>query len=101
MTEVKNAVAPKKWLGKNLITQWFGKRRTGAQRRKLGNSGLEVAPLVLGGDVFGWTAGESQSLLLLDAFVESGFNFIDTADVYYRFVPVTRAANPKRFWASG
>lgn len=87
MAEVKNAVAPKKWLWKNLITQWFGKRRTGAQRRKLGNSGLEVAPLVLGGDVFGWTAGESQSLLLLDAFVESGFNFIDTADVYYRFVP--------------
>lgn len=55
--------------------------------RKLGNSGLEVAPLCLGGNVFGWTAGEAASFRVLDAFVDAGFNFIDTADSYSRWVP--------------
>jgi len=57
------------------------------QKRKLGNSGLEIAPLAFGGNVFGWTADEPTSFKLLDAFVGSGFNFIDTADVYSRWVP--------------
>ena len=57
------------------------------QRRKLGRSGLEIAPIVFGGNVFGWTADEPTSFALLDAFVAAGVNFIDTADVYSRWVP--------------
>lgn len=56
-------------------------------KRKLGNSGLEVSPLAFGGNVFGWTADEATSFKLLDAFVDFGFNFIDTADVYSKFAP--------------
>lgn len=56
-------------------------------KRKLGNTGLEVAPLAFGGNVFGWTADEATSFELLDAFVAAGFNLIDTADVYTNFVP--------------
>jgi aryl-alcohol dehydrogenase-like predicted oxidoreductase len=52
------------------------------EKRRLGNSGLKVSPLVLGGNVFGWTVDEPTSFKLLDAFVSSGFNFIDTADTY-------------------
>jgi aryl-alcohol dehydrogenase-like predicted oxidoreductase len=55
--------------------------------RKLGASALEVSPLCLGGNVFGWTADEPASFGILDAFVDAGFNFIDTADVYSRWVP--------------
>ena len=55
--------------------------------RPLGNSGLAVAPLAFGGNVFGWTADEATSHRLLDAFVDAGFNLIDTADVYSRWVP--------------
>jgi aryl-alcohol dehydrogenase-like predicted oxidoreductase len=50
-------------------------------KRKLGKTGLEIAPLVFGGNVFGWTADEPTSFALLDAFVAHGFNAIDTADV--------------------
>ena len=57
------------------------------QKRKLGNSGLEIAPLVFGGNVFGWTADEPTSFKLLDAFIDAGLNCIDTADVYSRWVP--------------
>jgi aryl-alcohol dehydrogenase-like predicted oxidoreductase len=53
----------------------------------LGNSGLEVAPLALGGNVFGWTADEPTSFKILDAFVAAGCNLIDTADMYSRWVP--------------
>lgn len=56
-------------------------------KRKLGNSGLEIAPLVLGGNVFGWTADKDASFAVLDAFVGAGFNAIDTADVYSRWAP--------------
>ena len=56
-------------------------------RRKLGQSGLEVSPLALGGNVFGWTADESASFAVLDAFVEAGFDLIDTADMYSVWVP--------------
>lgn len=55
--------------------------------RPLGNSGLQAGPLVLGGNVFGWTVDEQTSFKLLDAFVAAGFNLIDTADVYSRWVP--------------
>jgi aryl-alcohol dehydrogenase-like predicted oxidoreductase len=55
--------------------------------RPLGRSGLQIAPLVFGGNVFGWTADENTSFSLLDAFVDAGFNLIDTADVYSRWVP--------------
>lgn len=57
------------------------------QMRPLGRSGLNVAPLAFGGNVFGWTADEATSFALLDAFVADGFNLIDTADVYSRWAP--------------
>ncbi|MBN9428453.1 MAG: aldo/keto reductase [Burkholderiales bacterium] len=57
------------------------------EMRALGRSSLRVAPLCFGGNVFGWTADEATSFSLLDAFVDGGFNFIDTADVYSRWVP--------------
>lgn len=57
-------------------------------KRKLGNSGLEIAPLALGGNVFGWTVTDtSTAFKLLDAFVGAGFNLIDTADVYPKWAP--------------
>lgn len=56
------------------------------EKRKLGRSGLAIAPLMFGGNVFGWTADEPMSFRLLDAFVDGGFNAIDTADVYSRWV---------------
>jgi len=55
--------------------------------RPLGRSGLQVAPLAFGGNVFGWTADEATSFALLDAFVDGGFNLVDTADVYSHWVP--------------
>jgi aryl-alcohol dehydrogenase-like predicted oxidoreductase len=58
-----------------------------ATKRELGHSGLHLAPLVLGGNVFGWTADEKTSFAVLDAFVAGGGNAIDTADVYSRWVP--------------
>jgi aryl-alcohol dehydrogenase-like predicted oxidoreductase len=57
------------------------------QKRKLGNSGLHIPPLVLGGNVFGWTLDQAASFRLLDEALDAGLNFIDTADVYSRFVP--------------
>ncbi|MFL6387652.1 MAG: aldo/keto reductase [Terriglobales bacterium] len=56
-------------------------------KRQLGKSGIEVAPLMLGGNVFGWTADEPTSFKILDAFVDAGLNFIDTADSYSTWVP--------------
>ena len=56
-------------------------------KRELGHSGLHLAPLVLGGNVFGWTADEKTSFAVLDAFVAGGGNAIDTADVYSAWVP--------------
>ncbi|MGF6525610.1 aldo/keto reductase [Variovorax sp. PvP013] len=57
------------------------------QLRPLGRSGLQVSPLAFGGNVFGWTVDESLSFSLLDAWLDAGFNFVDTADVYSRWVP--------------
>ncbi len=57
------------------------------KKRKLGKTGIETAPLIFGGNVFGWTTDQSTSFTLLDAFVGAGFNAVDTADVYSRWVP--------------
>jgi aryl-alcohol dehydrogenase-like predicted oxidoreductase len=57
------------------------------QNRKLGRSGISISPLVLGGNVFGWTADEPTSFAILDRFLDAGFNAIDTADSYSAFVP--------------
>ncbi len=57
------------------------------QKRSLGKSGISIAPLMFGGNVFGWTADEATSFKLLDAFVAAGFDAIDTADVYSKWVP--------------
>ncbi len=59
--------------------------RVKMNKRKLGNSGLEISPLVFGGNVFGWTVDEHASFKLLDAFVAAGFNAIDTADMYSKW----------------
>lgn len=56
-------------------------------KRKLGNSGLQVSPLAFGGNIFGWTVDEAMSFKLLDPFIESGFNLVDTADVYSKWAP--------------
>lgn len=54
-------------------------------KRELGKSGIEVVPFCFGGNVFGWTIDEQKSFEILDAFVDNGFDFIDTADVYSRW----------------
>ena len=63
------------------------RRMPGFSLRPLGRSGLEVSPICLGGNVFGWTVDEATSFRLLDAWVDAGMNFVDTADVYSRWVP--------------
>jgi len=57
------------------------------EKRKLGNTDLFVYPITFGGNVFGWTIDEAKSFEILDGFVDAGFNFIDTADVYSRWIP--------------
>ncbi|MFW0716875.1 aldo/keto reductase [Pedobacter sp. N23S346] len=56
------------------------------EKRRLGKTDLNIAPIVFGGNVFGWTIDEKKSFEILDQFIDSGFNFIDTADVYSRWV---------------
>ena len=56
-------------------------------KRALGNTGLEIAPIVFGGNVLGWTLNERESFRILDAFIDQGFNAIDTADAYSTWVP--------------
>ena len=60
------------------------------QKRQLGRSELQVAPLAFGGNVFGWTIDEATSFTLLDAFTGAGYNLVDTADVYSRWKPGNR-----------
>jgi len=55
--------------------------------RPLGRSGIRIAPIMLGTNVFGWSADKAASFQILDAFVDSGFNAVDTADSYSRWVP--------------
>ena len=57
------------------------------ERRRLGKSDLMIAPVMLGGNVLGWTADEKTSFAILDAFLAAGFNAVDTADVYSTWVP--------------
>lgn len=57
------------------------------EKRKLGKSELLVSTLMFGGNVFGWTINENESFKILDSFIDAGFNFIDTADTYSRWVP--------------
>jgi aryl-alcohol dehydrogenase-like predicted oxidoreductase len=57
------------------------------EQRELGSSGIKTAPLVFGGNVFGWTVKGNDTALLLDAFLDAGFNTVDTADVYSKWVP--------------
>ena len=63
------------------------------EKRRLGRSELHIAPLMLGGNVFGWTADEATSFAILDAFVDAGFNAIDTADVYAQWSPAGAGAS--------
>ena len=56
-------------------------------KRTLGQSGLQVSPIAFGGNVFGWTLDESQSFAMLDAIVDNGLDFIDTADMYSTWAP--------------
>jgi aryl-alcohol dehydrogenase-like predicted oxidoreductase len=65
-------------------------------KRNLGNSGLEVSPLAFGGNVFGWTVDKTASFKLLDAFVDSGFNLVDTADVYSKWAPGNKGGESER-----
>jgi len=58
-----------------------------AELRNLGNSGIQVRPLCLGANVFGWTVDEAESFRILDGFFAVDFNFIDTADIYPKWVP--------------
>ncbi|WP_317042918.1 aldo/keto reductase [Arcticibacter eurypsychrophilus] len=57
------------------------------EQRNLGNSALKVSSLCLGGNVFGWTVDQQTSFRILDEFIDLGFNFIDTADVYSKWAP--------------
>ena len=57
------------------------------EKRKLGHTGISIAPLVLGGNVFGWTIDEPTSFAVLDRFAEAGLDAIDTADVYSSWAP--------------
>ena len=57
------------------------------EKRELGKSGIKVNPITFGGNVFGWTIDEQQSFEILDKYVDSGLDFIDTADVYSKWAP--------------
>ena len=66
------------------------------EKRPLGQSGISVAPLALGGNVFGWTADEATSFEILDAFVDAGGNMVDSADVYSAWVPGNKGGESER-----
>ncbi len=57
------------------------------EKREIGTSGIKVNPFCLGGNVFGWTINEKESFKILDRFVDAGFDFIDTADIYSSWAP--------------
>src|ERR1700676_3026871 len=57
------------------------------EKREIGSSGIKTYTFAFGGNVFGWTIDEQQSFKILDGFVDAGLDFIDTADVYSRWVP--------------
>lgn len=66
------------------------------ETRALGRTGLNIMPLVLGGNVFGWTIDEKRSFAVLDAFVDHGFNAIDTADCYSAWAPGNEGGESER-----
>jgi aryl-alcohol dehydrogenase-like predicted oxidoreductase len=65
----------------------IAKERVMMKKRNLGKTGLEISPLVFGGNIFGWTVDQATSFKLLDAFAAAGFNAVDTADMYSNWVP--------------
>ena len=69
--------------------------------RKLGRTGLKVAALCLGGNTFGWTTDQKASEAVLDAYIEAGGNFIDTADVYSRWVPGNKGGESETVLGTG
>lgn len=72
-----------------------------SEHRQLGRSGIQVPVLTFGGNVFGWTIDEKTSFSLLDALVEKGLYFIDTADVYSRWAPGNQGGNRKLLLVTG
>lgn len=66
------------------------------EKRNLGKTGLTIAPLMFGGNVFGWTADEKTSFQLLDAFTDAGFNAVDTSDNYTHWVPGNSGGDSER-----
>jgi len=70
------------------------------QKRKLGNTELQVAPMTFGGNVFGWTIDEAKSFEIIDAFVGAGFNFIDTANNYSYWVKGNDGGESERILGS-
>jgi aryl-alcohol dehydrogenase-like predicted oxidoreductase len=66
------------------------------EQRQLGKTGIQISPLVFGGNVFGWTIEEPMSFTLLDAFVDAGFNCIDTANVYSNWKPGNQGGESER-----
>jgi aryl-alcohol dehydrogenase-like predicted oxidoreductase len=86
-TTKRNEPTPTVSILRQKSPRWSSKGRGSSKmtKRKLGNSGLEVSPLAFGGNVFGWTADEAAAFRLLDVFVDSGFNLVDTADVYSKW----------------
>ncbi|MRG47913.1 aldo/keto reductase [Chitinophaga sp. SYP-B3965] len=66
------------------------------EKRTLGNTDIQLAPLVFGGNVFGWTADEPTSFQLLDAFTDAGFNGIDTSDNYTAWIPGNTGGDSER-----
>jgi aryl-alcohol dehydrogenase-like predicted oxidoreductase len=66
------------------------------EKRTLGGTGIQIAPLVFGGNVFGWTADEPTSFRLLDAFTDAGFNGIDTSDNYTAWIPGNTGGDSER-----
>jgi len=73
-----------------MLENWTTKEECMPPSRELGRSGLQVSPIAFGGNVFGWSADEKTAFTLLDAFVDAGFNLVDTADVYPAWVPGNR-----------
>ena len=71
------------------------------QTRRLGRTDLSIAPLMLGGNVFGWTADKTASFAILDRFLDAGLNSIDTADVYSAWAPGNSGGESRRSLASG
>src|SRR4051812_43460593 len=80
-------VPPPDWLG---CRRFYVNGDSTMETRRLGQSSLEVPPITFGCNVFGWTVDEETSFALLDAWLDAGFNFLDTADVYSSWHPGNR-----------